>query len=247
MRRILCGTIVLLFAVARPALAGDEAEMKALLAKALKARGSDAKDKAVTMKGKGTFYGLGEGIPYVGVWQIEEPDKIRVSIEIKGDMAFQITRVVNGDKGWAKFNDDVKELEKDAIAEEKENLYVGRLTNLAVFLKEKGFKFSPVGEVKVGDRPAVGVRVSHKGHRDVTLFFDKQNHRLIKTATTVKDVEMGGQEHNQETVYSEFKEVGGVWHAMKAEIRRGGERFVEVQWEAIEPAERLDPAIFAKP
>jgi hypothetical protein len=248
MRHILCGLIVFLFAGARPAWAGDEAEMKALIARAVKARGGeDAKDRAVTMKGKGTFYGLGEGIPYTGEWQIYEPDKIRVAIEIKGDATFQMTRVVNGDKGWVKLNDDVKELDKEAVAEEKEGLYVGRVVNLTALVKEKGFTFSPVGEIKVGDRPAVGVRVGRKGHRDVTLFFDKQNHRLLKTATTVKDVDMGGQEHNQETLYSDYKQVGGVWRATKAEIKRDGERFVEVQWESIEPAERLDPAIFVKP
>ena len=34
---------------------------------------------------------------------------------------------------------------------------------------------------------------------------------------------------------------------MKAEIKRDGKRYVEVQWESVEPAERLDAAIFAKP
>jgi hypothetical protein len=253
MRRILCGLCVLAgmtLAVGYTARAGDEAELKALIAKAVKARGADAaKDRAVTMEGKGTFYGQGQGLPYTGKWEIQEPDKIRVAIAVDvGGNTFKMTRVVNGDKGWVKVNDEAaKEMEKDAIAEEQHGLYTGRVTNLNVLLKDKEFKFSPVGEVKVGERPAVGVRVSRAGQRDVTLFFDKQNHLLLKSATTVKDVEAGGQELSQETVYGDYQDVGGAKRAMKAEIKRDGKRFVEVQWESFEPTERLDAAIFGKP
>jgi hypothetical protein len=251
MRPILCVSCLLgglLFVLARPAGAGDEADLKALIAKAVKARGAeDEKLTAVTMKGKGVFYGMGEGIPYTGEWQIQQPDKIRVVIS-GGDGAFTMTRVFNGDKGWTKLNDgEAEELDKDAVAEEKHSLYLGRVTNLNVLLKDKGFKFAPAGEVKVGDRPAVGVRVSREGQRDITLFFDKQNHRLLKNETTVKDLMAGGQETTQATLYSGYKAIDGVQHAMKAEIQRDGKRYVDVQWDSFQPAERLDAAVFAKP
>jgi hypothetical protein len=31
-----------------------------------------------------------------------------------------------------------------------------------------------LGDVKVGDKPALGIGVSHKNHKDVSLFFDKE-------------------------------------------------------------------------
>ena len=47
---------------------------------------------------------------------------------------------------------------------------------------------------------------------------------------------------SQETLYGDYQDVGGAKRAMKAEIKRDGKRFVEVQWESFEPTERLDAA-----
>jgi hypothetical protein len=157
--------------------------------------------------------------------------------------------VVNGDKVWMKFAGQEASAvdDKDEIAEAKEAAHAGWVATLLPLLKEKDFTFSALGEVKVEDKPAVGVRVAHKGHRDVNLFFDKDKGLLVKTETVVKDLMGGGQEVTQDSILSDFKEVGGAKRAMKIVINRAGKKYVEADITEMEPKEKLDDSVFAKP
>ena len=88
------------------------------------------------------------------------------------------------------------------------------LGHLAV-LKDKKYKLSPLGEVKVEGRDAVGVQVSCKGHKDVNLYFDKETNLLAKGEWNVKAQEQGGKEVMQETLYGDYKDVEGAKIPMK--------------------------------
>lgn len=251
MRRIVCLAVALALAAAGAARADEQADMKAVIDKAIKAAGGEeklAKFKAATFKAKGKFYGMGEGIDYTGEYAVQQPDKFRVRIEAgSGDNKFVFVRVVNGDKLWSKLGDKAQEVtDKDEIAEAKENGYAGWVTTL-VPLKDKGFTLASLGEVKVDGKPAVGVRVSHKGHRDVNLFFDKDKGLLVKSETTVKDFMAGGKESTQETLYSGYKEAGGVQHPTKLVINRDGKKYVDSEVTEYEPKEKLDDSEFGKP
>ena len=46
-------------------------------------------------------------------------------------------------------------------------------------LTDKTYPLTGAGEAKVNDRPAVGVKVTARGHRDVTLYFDKESGLLL--------------------------------------------------------------------
>src|SRR5262245_5586046 len=87
-----------------PRAAGDEAA-RAVIDKAIQAAGGAenlAKFKAAHWKGKGKFYGLGEGIDYVGEWFQQLPSQMKALIDVEfSGQKIQNYRVVNGDKGWA--------------------------------------------------------------------------------------------------------------------------------------------------
>src|SRR5262249_17540947 len=151
----------------------------------------------------------------------------------------------NGDKGWVKLNDNLDELDQDALKEEKDLLYVNSLTMIGP-LADKELSFAPLGESKVNDKPAVGVKVSSKGHRDVNLYFDKDNGLLVKMEVRVKDM-MSGQELAQEVLYSDYKEIEGIKRPMKSTIKRDGKVFVEVTWSDYKILEKLDDKTFEKP
>src|SRR5262249_50881816 len=147
-------------------------------------------------------------------------------------------------KGWVKTNENVEEMDKDALAQEKASVYAGWVATL-VPLEDKEFQLSLVGEAKVGDRPAVGVKVSHKGQKDINLYFDQEKGILLKMETRVKD--MQGQEVTQETLYSDFKDFDGIKHPTKASIKRDGNRFVEIEWTELKRLDKLDDSVLAKP
>src|SRR5262249_47057257 len=140
---------------------GDEAAMRALVAQAIKAQGGEdelAKFQSVVMKGTGKFYGIGEqGLPFTAEWAFEGADRMRFTIELKGSMV-KLTKVLNGDKGWQKLGTDkATPMSKATLAEEQAQQYGSWVATLLP-LKDKAFQLAPLGEAKVGDRAAVGVR-----------------------------------------------------------------------------------------
>jgi outer membrane lipoprotein-sorting protein len=243
--------MALTLAAAGAARADDKADARAVIDKAVKAMGGEEKladMKAITFKAKGKFYGMGDAIEYTGDWDVQPPDKLRFQLDFDANgMKFTFVTVFDGKQGWVKINDQVTEMDKDAVEETKEQMYAGGVDSLVPLFKDKGFELSLVGEVKVGDRPAVGVRVAQKGHRDVTLFFDKEKGLLVKSERTVKDQQMGGKEVREEHLSSDFKDVDGVKRAMKVIIKRDGKDYVENEVTSFETKDKIDDSVFGKP
>jgi hypothetical protein len=252
MRTILCATaVVLALTATTTARADDKADTRAVIAKAIQARGGEeklAKVKAVNFKGKGKFYGMGEGIDYTGEWNIQPPDKMRVQIGFDVNaMKITFVMVCDGKKGWRKINDDTMDVSEEELAEMNEDQYAGRVEMLVPLMKDKGFELSPLGESKVDDHAAVGIRVAHKGHRDINLFFDKKTGLLLKSERSVKDHMLGGKERMQETLHADYKDVDGIQQATKVTIKRDGEKYVDLEVASFETKEQTDDSLFVKP
>jgi hypothetical protein len=252
MRGILTASMMIVVILAAPlaARADDEADIKALIDKAIKAHGGAdklSKKKAATTKFKGKFYGMGEGIDYAADMSVQGQTQMRFDLTFEaGGMKFAIANVLNGDKGWTVINGKTEDMSKEAIAEGKEGLYAGWVAALYP-LTEKEFKFSPLGESKVGDKEAIGVKVSRKDHRDVNLYFDKKTNMLLKMEHQAKDVMAGDTEFNQETFYDDYKDVDGTKQPHKLVIKRDGKDFVDAEITEIKLLEKLDDKVFDKP
>jgi hypothetical protein len=235
------GLIVL--AAAAPSRADDQTEAMAVVDKAIKAMGGAdrlARSAKMTWSETGTYYGMGEGLPYTGHYAIQWPDRFRMEIK---DVFLM---VLNGDKGWVSMGGETTELSKEQMAENQEGHHGSYLTTLLP-LKDKAVTLTPLKEIKVGDRPAVGVKASSKGHRDVSLYFDKETGLLVKSEMRVKPQELGGKEVNQESWYSEHKEVGGLKVPMKLVIHHDGKKFLESTHTDLKFPDKLDDKLFAKP
>jgi hypothetical protein len=229
---------------------GDEAaDAKAVIDKALKASGGEAKlskIKAMMMKSKGTYYGMGDGLEYTAVSYWQAPDKEREEISFEADgKKMTLIFVFDGEKGWESIGGETKERDKSAVAEAKESMYIHHLGMLYP-LEDKAFKLTPLGEIKVGDKAAVGVKVGHKDHRDVNLLFDKKTNLLLKIETQVKDPKTD-KEVTQEMVFDDYKEVDGIPLAKKVVITRDGKKFVEAETTETKIVDKHDAKLFEKP
>ena len=247
--RQVLAVIGIALAGASSARAYDAEDAKAIIDKAIKAQGGREKLEKLqghTVKFKGKFHGMGQAIDMAGEISTQGNDKIRMDIEVEaGGMKFRFVNVVNGDKGWIKMGDDTKEMSKDEHTEALQQAYsgwVGTLTPLA----GKEFKLSTTGEMKINDKPALGVKVTSKGRRDVDLFFDKESGLLVKAETRVK-MEGSDQEVTEESFASDYKDVQGTKQAMKFTVKRDGKLFVEGEATEILLAEKLDASLFTKP
>lgn len=249
MRNVITGSLVLGLVLAGGGLAADDqADVKGILDKAIKATGGEetlAKYKAVTWKGKGKINLMGTEIEFTIEAAVQPPKQSRGRSE--GDFSgtkFERLQVVNGDKGWVSLMGNVDEMPAAQLAAAKEDLYAGWVATLLP-LRDPAFKLVPLGESQVADRPAVGVKVSHKDHKDISLYFDKQKGWLVKAQRRATD--MMGQEVDQETFFSDYKEAKGVQHARKQLTKRDGTVFLEIAITDYTPVEKLDDKLFAKP
>jgi hypothetical protein len=245
------GLAALLTAGALPARAEEGAnDAKAIVAKAIEARGGGAaieKYKAGTSKFKGTFHGMGDAIAMKGTSKEQAPDKMRLEVEMNaGGMEITFVQIFNGNKGWFGLNGNFMELGKEMIDEAREQMHASQVTDLRL-LTGTDVQLKTLGESKVGDATAVGVRVSQKGYRDIDLFFDKDKGYLIKSETKGNDVQGGGGEFKSESLYSDYKKSGELTVPHKVKVLRDGKPFLEMEMSEVTPAEKLDAKDFAEP
>lgn len=250
MRKVVYAILALGFTFGANSLAraDEKTDAKAVVDKAIEAHGGEAELKklnATSSKIKGTIHAMGMDIEFTGDISNQAGDRVRVEIDAEvGGQKFRIVNVFDKDKGWVKFANDSKEMDKDQIAEAREQGHAGNLANLLA-LKDKTFGISLVGEDKVGTTPAMVIRVSRKDYRDVTLFFDKKTHLLLKTEARVKD-EGTGQEVSQETLYSDYNDKG-LKQPKKLTIKRDGKPYMEAEMTELRVDEKFDDSTFGKP
>jgi hypothetical protein len=222
--------------------AGED-EARALVQKSIDAVGGEAnltKHNATTFTVKGTYYGMGDGLPYTGNYAVQFPGQMRM--EIQG----VFTVVLNGDKGWVKAGDNVKEMSEQELATHRHDQKAGWMSSVLP-LKDKAFTLKAQPDAEVEDRPARVIVASRKDYPDVTLYFDKANHYLVKVEYRTKAAEQNYQEVTADTVYSDFKEVDGVKTAHKMVMKRDGKLFVEGELQTLRAEGKLDASTFAKP
>ena len=222
-------------------------EARAIVEKAIKAHGGEAhltKRTAATLKTKGRIEIMG-GFDFTQEMRYQLPDKFRDDLEFE-IMGVQIrsTTIYNGGKATLQVNDKKVDLPKlaDEIKEGLSLIQAGRL----VPLRDKAYSLSVVGDSDVNGKPAVGVRISKGGQRDVTLYFDKKTSLITKMERRAIDL-MSEQEITEERIITEYRKVDGVPQPMKMILNRDGKKFMEAEIVEMREHEKLDDSEFKLP
>jgi hypothetical protein len=230
--------------------AGDDAKPREIVAKGIEAHGgADAikKLRASVVKSKGKFHGKGFAVDFTGETAIQMPDRIRQQVAFEvNEQKGAFVWVFDGDKGWLSVNGMAADMPKEMIAEGQEQQYAQSVERL-VPLTDKAYKLSSLGESKVGDHAAQGVRVEREGHRAVELFFDKESGLLLKSVTRSKTPMSGDQEFTAEKIYDDYQKVEGLMVARKVTIKHDGKDFADSVVTDVKVSEKLDDNVFAKP
>jgi hypothetical protein len=248
MRRALQGIVGLSLPllVAAPAPAQDDP--KAIIEKAIKAHGGEEKMLKMAMvrtKGTGALEVNGVNVTAT-VDSISTPDKLRTDMSLDF-MGQQITtkQVFDGEKGWVSGIGMTLELTGPLLEELKQTVAAKRVESLVPLLRDKMYTLSPAGETTVDGKKAVGVKVSAKGLRDSTLYFDKDSGLLVKSVRRMLNLLQ--KEVEGETIYSDFKDIGGVKVATKMIVHQDGKKFMEAQITEVKVLDKVEPSDFAKP
>ncbi len=113
-------------------------------------------------------------------------------------------------------------------------------------LRGKGYELSIVGEAKVNDKPAIGIRIAKEGQRNVTFYFDKKTSLIAKMEHRTIDP-MSEQEITEERIITEYQKIDGVPQPKKVLINRDGKKFLEAEVVEMKSYEKLDDSEFKLP
>lgn len=239
--RKLC-SIALVLACVNLATAGED-DARGIIDKAIQAIGGEAKlakHNAVTFKEKGTYYGMGEGYPFTGIYAIQWPGQFRMEIE------GIFTIVLDGDKGWVMSGGETKEMSKEQLVTQINDHRAAWMSTLLP-LKDKAFTLKTLKDAKVGKQETRVVEATRKDFPAMKLFFDKTSNLLVKIEYKTKAAEMEFKEVTMETVYSDYRAVDGAKFPHKMVMNRDGKVFVEAEVTEMTAAGKLDAKMFAMP
>ena len=231
--------------VATSSLRAEGPDANAILDKAITAMGGAeklAKIDAFSIKAKGTTVFGGNESDTTSDVTFKGLDHYRREF---GSDQFHGIFVLAGDKGWRKFGDNSSEIEGDGIANEKRRAYLEVIPITLVALKKEGFKIEAKGEEKVGDKPAVILKVTAPDGKDFTLSFDKESGLPVKEVATIMGFQ--GQETSQETTFGDYKDMGGIKKATKIVVKRDGEKFQDLEVTEFKVLDKVDPDTFTEP
>ena len=227
----------------------DEKDTAAILDKAIKALGGEeklSKIKAATLAGKGTISLMGMDSEITTKTAVQGLDHFRQEFEgdFGGNKVKGVT-VLAGDKGWRKFGDMGMEMDKDALANQKRAVYLTMIPVTILPLKGKDYKVAVAGEEKVGDKPAVGIKVTPPDGKEFTLYFDKESGLPAKVVAKVAG--FMGEEFTQETTFDGYKEMDGIKKATKLKSTRDGNKFLDVELTEFKVVDKHDAKTFTEP
>jgi hypothetical protein len=247
----LIGAVLLAAVVAGlsgPARAGGDKDAQAVLDKAIKALGGEeklGKLKAYSVQGKGTISFGGDDNAFTSAATVQGLDHIRSEFEGEfGGMKVKGVTVLAGDKGWRKFGDMDLDMDKEAIANEKRNLYL-QVAPFTLAIKSKGFKSQTAGEDKVGGKPAVVLKVIGPDGKDFKVYYDKASGLPVKLVAKV--VGFMNDEFTQEVTFADYKDFDGYNRPTRIENKRDGERFLTQQLTGFRPLAEVNPKTFTQP
>jgi hypothetical protein len=241
LRLLVCGALVI--AWTGLARSGENGDAAAIVAKAIQAAGGEAnlaRHNAATWKETGTYYGMGDGLPYTGKYAAQLPGQFRMEIE------GVFTLVVNGDKGWVQTGGETKEMSENELALQQHNHRAGWIAHL-VPLKDKAFTLKVLPPDKVDDRPVVAVQVTRKDYPEVKLYFDKANHMLVKSEFRTKSPEQKFKEVTAAYYYSGHREIDGAKVPTRLVVKHDGKVYVEADIQDMKAAGKLADAVFGRP
>jgi hypothetical protein len=228
--------------------ADDATAAKAVIEAAIKAHGGPqmlAKAERMVRQDKGVMSLFGQEAPFTDELILQLPQRWRWTLDAGGSgPAMRLMLVVTGDKGWQSASGTVTDISKERVEELREEAYVLWLSTLLPFIKDNNFTLTPLPEAVVDSQPAVGVKVAHKGHGDVALYFDKRTGLLVKTARRVKE---SGLSLDKEYHYSGHKLFEGLYLPTKYVELVNGRKFVEVAEISYRFPRAIDDSTFARP
>ncbi len=205
-----------------------------------------SKAHAASWKAKGTANVNGEEVTFKADWTIQGDSKTHIDAKAEANgSTINVYLILNGNKGWASLSGIQEDMDQERIAEEKERAYVEWLTTF-IPLHDSNLHLTALGDSKVSDRAAVGLKVERKGRRDVFLYFDRDTGRLLKAHSRIKDL-LTGSEAEQDILFEKYTSEASVPHASKVVYKRDKNPYLDMTIRDFHLEKQAPAKLFQKP
>ncbi len=248
MRKVLLAACAAVLSLGASAPAPPDDEAQAVIERAVKAHGGFerlSRLRADRVTTQGVLIVKDQETPFTTETTVQLPNQFRNVIRLQNEHKTVFVNIVNGDKMYFTL-DGQPEKVSDTLADElRETMQLNQAVRLVPLLTDRSYTLEALGEVKVDDLPALGVKATAKGRRELRLFFDKGTGLLIKTEHTIDDG--AGKEVVQEEMYSDFQDQDGYRRPMKLAVFRNGKKVMEAEVIEVKYLDKVDASEFAKP
>ena len=226
--------------------AADREKALAVIDQAIRAYGGQAalaKAQASARTATGILFITGQEQPFSSERLVQLPQRLRATIDLgSAGPKMQIVIVINDGKGWESTGGAATELSQERLHELQEELYVSWLATLLPLDKDKAFELAVLPETQ--ESSAIGIRVQRKDHQDVSLFFDKKTHLLIRVDHSARE---GNRQVEKTSLYSEYKPYDGVLLPSKQVDMVNGQKMIEEDISGYRFLRADDETAFGKP
>jgi hypothetical protein len=224
-----------------------DTQTEALLARAIKAHGGEealTRYKAVRLQLKVTLPGP-DKTPKVWEHLFVAPNKYKDVREgyYLGRKTASVT-VTDGKDVWTIVQGTL-ELQEGRFAERvRDDAYLMQVMRL-VPLQGKEYELKTVGETKIDGKPAGGLLVRTKGHKDVTLYFDAESGLLVKAERPVYDV-YTEKDVTEERFYQHYPKKADLPYARKVFVKVGDRKDISYEVSAVKFLQKADETEFRR-
>lgn len=234
-----------------PARADDKATGKAadVVNAAVKASGGAElldKFKGGSMNLKGDISVQGLELEFEGTVLYFVPAKYKMKIET-AVMGQQLTieQIMNGKKMKSTLNGMEMPLDDNSREQVEDSLMDQEITQLTPLLNTKQYTIKMGDEADVDGKKANVVVAERVGDnpKTISLFFDKETNLLVKMKRKAKDDT--GAEVEEESFFTDYKEVQGVQVPHKGSVKRDGKEFMKFEMSNVKLLEKVDDKEFS--
>jgi WD40 repeat protein len=225
----------------RKARAAQDEQLTRQIEKALKADGGEAKLTKLMAFTEKVVVTSGDGDTTITTtYSVQQPDQYRgegeTQIKSKGIKLNSVT-VYNGENAWRKIGDG--ETTDNSVVPGVVKYFGPRAV---LKLKDCSSKLTSLADTTVNERAAFGLALAlAAGGKEVKFYFDKENGLLVKEVLKADD----GTE--SETLYSDYKDFGGIPIAQKTTVKVNGQVQGTMEVTEFTIRDKLDAKLFQKP
>ncbi len=230
----------------QPTPAGPDAT--AILERGVAAHGGReqlARARADWIKIKGTLLLETQEIPFVGETWVQLPDQFKNVLELTTPRGTtRLVQIVNKNRVTVTLDGRPHKASPAALTEMRETLHLNNAIRLLPLLTAPNtYKLDYTGERTEDGHTLQGIKVTTRGRRELRLYFDKTSGLLTRTEQMLDDG--NGKEVRQETVYLDYRELGGYKRPVKMAAYRDGKKVMQAELTEVKYFDKLEDAIFA--